>query len=198
MLSRLTSHRLLSGPTVASRIAGIAIALVGVVGLAGWMLDIELLKGLHPKLATMKSNTALAFLLAGVALVLLESRPLDRRVLRCAQGCALTVVLVAVLTLGEYAAGWDLRIDEFFFTDTRHGLGSPFPGRMGVNTALSFLLLGVALLGLDIETRRGQRPAQLLALAGGAVAVVALVGYFYSVTMLYGIGSYTQMALHTA
>src|SRR5438477_6400630 len=193
----LTTPRLRSGLAVVPRIAGMTVAFVGVTVLTGWLLDIGWLTGLRPNLATMKPNTALAFLLAGAALSLLAPRAPDRRVLRLARGCALTVVLVAVLTLGEYAVGRDLGIDELLFADTQRGLGTPFPGRMGVNTALSFVLLGLALLGLDVEARGGWRPAQFLALAGGAVAVVALVAYLYSVRMPHGIASYTQMALHT-
>jgi PAS domain S-box-containing protein len=189
---------LYSGLAAASRITGIAVALVGVAVLVGWLFHVGWLTGLLPHLATMKPNTALGFLLAGVALSLQAPQAPDRRARRLAQGCALVVVLIAVLTLVEYAAGRNLGIDELLFADRPGGHSAPFPGRMGANTALNFLLLGLALLGLDVETRGGQRPAQLLALAGGAVAVIALIGYLYSVTAFYGIASYTQMALHTA
>jgi PAS domain S-box-containing protein len=68
---------------------------------------------------------------------------------------------------------------------------------MGHNTALAFLGLGLALLTLD-RPRAGEWPAQVLALGSGAIALVALTGYLYSATELYGIASFTQMALHTA
>jgi hypothetical protein len=51
--------------------------------------------------------------------------------LRLGQGCALAVVLVATLTLSEYAGGWDFGTDELLFADPRHGLTAPFPGHMG-------------------------------------------------------------------
>ena len=181
-----------------SRLAGVAVALVGGAVLAGWLFAIEPLTSVLPHLSTMKPTTALAFLLAGAALALLAPRTPDRRARRLARGCAVIVVLVGGLTLGEYAAGRDLGIDQLLFADLPSGVDTAFPGRMGINTAVSFLLLGLALLGLDVATPGGRRPADLLALAGGTVALVALVGYLYSVTALYGIASYTQMALHTA
>jgi signal transduction histidine kinase len=49
-----------------------------------------------------------------------------------------------------------------------------------------------------VETWRGFHLSQLLALIVGSVALVALVGYVYGVTSLYGISPQTGMALHTA
>lgn len=72
------------------------------------------------------------------------------------------------------------------------------PGRMAPNTALNFLLIGMALLLLDVETRRGHRPAQFLILTEGLVSLLAVLGYAYGVTTFYGIATYTKMAVHTA
>jgi PAS domain S-box-containing protein len=193
-----TSPRVRSVLPLASRVAGIATALVGTAVLAGWILDVRPLKSVLPNLATMKANTAIAFILAGLSLALLAPPRRGRWARHLAQGCALTATLIALLTLAEYATGRNLGIDQLLVADTPGGLRAPFPGRMGVNTALAFFLLGPALLGVDVETRGGRYPAQLLALAGGTVAAISLVGYLYSATALFGIASYTQMALHTA
>jgi hypothetical protein len=45
---------------------------VGSLVLVGWTLDIATLKSVAPGFVTMKANTALAFLLAGVSLWLLQ------------------------------------------------------------------------------------------------------------------------------
>jgi two-component system cell cycle sensor histidine kinase/response regulator CckA len=89
-------------------------------------------------------------------------------------------------------------IDELLFTDTLSGVPPASPGRMGINTAVTFVLLGLALLCVDAPPRWSGLPAQLLALAGGAVGLTGLVGYLYTVTPFYGTRSYTQMAVHTA
>ncbi len=47
--------------------------LVGVSVLVGWLLDIPLVKSMLPGLVTMKVNTALCLILAGVALRVLEN-----------------------------------------------------------------------------------------------------------------------------
>ena len=56
-----------------SRMAGCAVALVALLVLIGWVIDIRLLTSGVPGWATMKGNTALALFLAGVSLVLASS-----------------------------------------------------------------------------------------------------------------------------
>jgi len=191
--------------------SAIAIVVGGLV-LAGWTLDIGVLKSVLPGLVTMKPNTALAFILAGVALWLLREDPSPRpsppggeggRRLgegrrRVGQACASLVALVGLLTLGEYLSGWDLRIDQLLFKEASGTIGTPFPGRMASNTALNVLMLGLALLLLDAETRHGHRPVQFLALAAALSSLLALIGYSYGVNALYDATSNTAMALHTS
>jgi methyl-accepting chemotaxis protein len=180
-----------------SRRAGIAVTAVGVAVLIGWMLNIPLLKSIHPSLVTMKANTALAFLLSGIALLMLQAGPADQRKLRIARWCALAVALVGLLTLSEYILGRDLGIDQLLFREPGGAVGTSTPGRMSPNTALNFLLIGLALRFIDYESAEKYRPAQYLTLAAVAVALLALLGYAYNVKALYGFASYTKMALHT-
>ena len=187
------------------RTASLACASVSIIGggavLVGWVLDVPLLKSLHPALISMKPNTALCFVLIGVALILLRQEPVPlplwRR--RAAAACAGVVGLIGGMTLCEYFLGWNPGIDQMLFRESAGAVGTASPGRMGPNTALNFLLIGVALPLLDFKTRREHRPAQYLALAVIAVTLVALLGYIYFVETLYGrFGRFTGMALHTA
>lgn len=161
------------------------------------MLDITPLKSILSGLVTMKANTAMGFILLGVSLQLSLSDTADQQGRRIAQGCALVVLTLAVLTLAEYLFNWNLGIDQLLFTEPSSAVGTSQPGRMAPNTVLNFLLAGSALLLLDVETRRSRRPAQFLTLAAGLVSLLAFVGYAYSVESLYGIASYTEMPLHT-
>jgi PAS domain S-box-containing protein len=148
----------------------------------------------------MKANTALAFLVAGLSLWLL-GRPStlgEQRLRRLAQVCAIFVVLVGLLTLGEYGSGLDFGIDQLVVRDTSGATATTTPGRMAPVTALIFVLIGAALLLLDWRTWRGHYPAQWLALAAALVASVAVTGYIYGVEALYRVASYSSVALHTA
>ncbi|MGH7304822.1 MAG: hybrid sensor histidine kinase/response regulator, partial [Candidatus Rokuibacteriota bacterium] len=101
------------------------------------------------------------------------------------------------LTLAEHLTGHDLGIDELLARDARSAMPASSPGRMAINTATAFVLLGFALLFLDREPRPGAVVAQFLALAGGAIGLAGLIGYLYDVAALYGIAAYTHMAPHT-
>jgi len=168
--------------------AGSAIGVFGIgcLVLVGWIFDIAVLKSLNPDWISMKANTAVAFMLAGIALWLSQAKRRHVRPARyVAWGSALVVAAMGLLTLIQYASGWSLGIDQLLFTDPPGAAQTVYPGRLAPNTALNFLLIGLALVLLDVETRRGHRPAQYLIVLEGIVALMALVGYLYGVSSFY-------------
>ncbi len=188
----------MSDRAVISRVSAAIVSVVGLVVLAGWWLDMPTLTSLHPSLVSMKANTALALVLAGAALVVLADTPLSPRRVRLGRWLALLVVMIGALTLCEYFFGWQLGIDELLFKDAPTAVATPIPGRMAPSTALCFVLLGLALVGIEWEPRQGFRPAELLALAGGVVSLISLAEYAAGKPILYNFSAYTRMALHTA
>lgn len=175
-------------PQLLARFAGPAALAVGVFALFGWLFDIEALKSLLPGLATMKPNTAFAFVCAGASLWIQRRHPTGwaRRL-----GLALASLpaLIGSLTLGEYLLDLDFGIDRLLFH-------APEPLRMSEATALNFLLLGIALLALDQRWRR--RIAPSLSLVSLSVSLLALMGYAYNVESLYDVFPFASMALHTS
>ena len=139
--------------------------------------------------------TALCVIAASVSLWLQAT---EGRAPTVAKACAWGVAAVGLLTLGSYAFGWDPGIDRALFSDAISELPIAHPGRMSMNTATCFVLLGAALSRLDFETERGRRPAQLLALMPAGIALLALVGYAYGAQQLSGFAAHAKMALPTA
>jgi hypothetical protein len=108
------------------RFAGAIAVATGLLVAAGWAFDVAALRTLVPGFPEMKLNAAIAFVLSGVSLYLLSdassrSPPLARVV-------ATAVALLGLLTLAEYAFGWDLELDELVVAD-RTG-DTPYPGRI--------------------------------------------------------------------
>ncbi|MCI0487053.1 MAG: PAS domain S-box protein [Blastocatellia bacterium] len=177
-----------------SLVASAAAMLTGFLALAGWWLDISVLKGVFPGLATMKANTAISFLLAGVSLYLLLTGWMGRRGRVIALACAGAVTVIALLTLGQYMLDREMGIDQLLFEDVSTPSAS-HPGRMSPVTAAGFFCLCLALLMLDI--RRALGFVQGLMLAVFLISLIALVGYIYDVEFLYRVAPFSSMALHT-
>jgi len=76
---------------------------------------------------------------------------------------------------------------------------TPFPDRMGINTAVSFTLLGSALLVVRGATPRTRRAAEACVAGVWVVALFAAIGHLFGVLPLTQLTlSTTQMAVHTS
>jgi hypothetical protein len=174
----------------------LAAAFIGSIALLGWILDVDLFKRVHSGLVTMKANTALCLILTGAAIVLKAHASGDRRRHRLADFLSLGVALVGILTLIEHVTGLDLHIDQIFFPESPDEAGRSFPGRMGPVSALNFLLLAAAIVGLD----RGRPAGRLARFCVGTVVVstfLLFLGYFYSVELPSALAPYFSIAFHT-
>ncbi|GAB4296526.1 MAG: hypothetical protein Fur0025_34150 [Oscillatoriaceae cyanobacterium] len=81
--------------TIASRI----VVGIGTIVIVGWIFDIPLFKSVLPGLVTMKGNTAIGFVMGGIALELMQGETkslLGRRIGGC---CAILVMLIGLLTM---------------------------------------------------------------------------------------------------
>jgi PAS domain S-box-containing protein len=195
MESRLRDRLRYSLPSLC---AGIFIILIGVVGLLGWIFDLETLKQfLHNGIA-MKANTAIALLLAGLSLCLFIPGKKHILARRTGQAFAIVVLIVGVLSLIEHLAGWNLEIDQILFHEEPGPPGSLPPGRPGPPASLCFILGGLALLLLHERFEKKHVLLQVLALGIGFISAPGLIGYAYGVESLYGIAQYTAIAFHTA
>jgi PAS domain S-box-containing protein len=187
-----------------SAIAGGVAVLGGALVLFGWALDILVLRRVRPGLVSMNPASAVSFLLLGLSLWLQRSpspstvHPPIISSLRAAQFCALFVLSVGLLKLCDYAFGWDSRVDQVLFAKTLLGDLPTHPNQMAPNSALNFILLSLALLSLDVTTRRGRRPGEFFAIGAAFFSLLALLGYAYQAHWLYGVATFIPMALHSA
>lgn len=173
------------------KVASIASVIIGLAVLSGWYLNIPFLKSILPNAATMKFNTALGFLCAGISLWFLQREEQTVVEKRTGQTFAGLVTVLASLTLAEYLFGWNPGIDQFFIEDTVTSSAS-FPGRMSAVTALCFFFTGSSLLLIH------RRASQYFSLGVLFLSLTALTGYLFGHDALYQIVGYGTIAVHTA
>lgn len=181
-------------PTAVATVAGGLSAALGLTVMLGWHTHNTALLQIHPSFVAMVYNTALGFFLCGASLIAIAlGRP------RLAIIGGVYVVVIGLLTLFEFAFAKDLGIDQLFM---RHYVlvGNSSPGRMALNTAIFWPLVGIGILWMSVRPRFRLRP-----LVGGLIGsitfaqgLVAFSGYLTGITSTYAWGSLTRMAVHNA
>ncbi len=152
---------------------GILAAGVGVSVLLGYRFDVALMRtlihGVHP----MSRPAACLAILGGAALLLAgpsaasAGRRITGRVLAATMLIGSTILLVAGLA-PERA--------------TLHRWFAEHLGRMpSIQACATAMALATALLSLEHCTRRGKRPAELIALVAGLVPFASLLGYLFKI-----------------
>ncbi|MDE2181121.1 MAG: GAF domain-containing protein, partial [candidate division NC10 bacterium] len=185
-----------------SQAASVSAVMIGSLALVGWWLDVTVLKTSVLGLPTMHANAALTFVLIGVSLWLLRAESTGGWRRRVAQVCASIVVLIGLLVISEYLyeylSGEDLGIDRLLLQ--ARGAPAPHlnPGRMAFVSALNFVLLGGAILLLDVPSRRGYQHAPFLAVVVTASALLTLVAYLYGGAAIHQAYPFVTVAPHTA
>ncbi|WP_318731950.1 MULTISPECIES: sensor histidine kinase [unclassified Roseofilum] len=180
-----------------SKRSAIAVFWIGLIVIIGWFFDIGFLKSVLPGLVTMKANTAFCFLFSGISLWAWYQDPGTHKTRLTSQSSAILVFLIGFLTLIQYVSTIDFGIDQLVFKDSVDAVANASPGRMAINTALNFLLVGLALIAI-VFPRKNYLSSQILALGGFLIAYLGLLGYLYGNAYFYKYGSaFSAMALHT-
>src|SRR5688572_28461382 len=165
-------------PLLIAKVLGAGVAVVGLVVQAGWLLGIPALISLAPGWAPMRAATALGLMLSGFGLVLAAVERPGARPARLALGAV--VLTLGVAALAEYAFGW--------------GLGTEWPGRPSLVSALNFTLVGTALLAHDAGSGWRVRPTESLSLAMGLLAFIGIEGYAFGASPLSHVRGFETLA----
>lgn len=190
----------------AAAIAPITIALVGLIVVVAWIVDIPSLKSIIPGSPSMKFSTSVSFLCSGIAIYFVVELLLPgRRMISAASQVVLpAALLIIILFMSTHVASGILSspsgVDNLFVKEEP---GTPFtvsPGRPSEVTILNFLLIaGVGTLAIAQHSWL----TKILIATGlviGFNAGIALVGYATGLPFLYYAlpGLTTGMAAHTA
>jgi len=151
---------------------GVFTASAAAAVLLAWMAGLSDAPRLVTGWRVMVPSSAVSFLCAGIGLALAAGLgPGDARAVRSAIRvlAALTLVL-PVATLIGYGGGVRFGVEEWFGAAVSGPFSSPYAGRMSPMTALSFVLLGVALASL---TWPGRWAFGMVRVCGGTALAVS-------------------------
>ena len=168
---------------------GIPAALLGMLAILGWVLQLPSLVEVLPSAAPMKLNTAVGLVLGGLGLPGFARRSR----LRLVTGGLLFAL--GVLTVVEDIAAVDLGIDQVLLADWS---GGDAPGRMGLNTAVCFTGLGLAYVVASVAPWMVGIVALPAAVGLLSVSMAAIVGYLTGMEFVYRWAGPTRMGVHTA
>jgi PAS domain S-box-containing protein len=158
-----------------ARLAGALSAAVGALVLLGWMIGERHLTSISLAFRPMAPHTAVSLALSGTALVLLATRRSQGRRRSVGRALAGASAVIGGVELYECLSARPILVDRL--------LSSPGPHLL---TGFSAVIVAVALLSLDVRTRRrGRAPAQYLAVASTIVALVMIAGYIFQEPTLY-------------
>ncbi len=185
-----------------ARILSIIVIIGGAIVMAGWILDIEVLKSILPMWVTMKFSTALSFFLSGITLYFITSffeKRADLVQIALSLTTLMILLLMATLLVSTFL---DVRtgVEDLFVRETEDAVKTTTPGRPSVGTMINFILVAIAgILTLFDMKKLGQK----IYVIGSIILVIgslAVLGYVLSMPFLYYTveGFSTAMALHTA
>lgn len=162
--------------------------------LAGWFFNIPLFRSVLPGIVEMKFNTAICFILSGIALFFLDgSIPHKIKIYRISS----VVVLVAgLLNLCQFLFGWNLGIDELLWTEGPGEVDTSFPGRMSMNTTINFILFSLIFLLLNKRKTHWFIQATCIFIFSGSLLV--LLNYVFGTSVFKNIPQLSNTALPTA
>ena len=176
-----------------ARLAASTSVISGALVLWGWNAGDEYLKSfMHISWVATHPLVAMQFILAGAALLLLQVEPLSRWRRYAGVVLGATVVLIAVFKLIGYQYNWERGVDTYLFYFKLGGY------RMSPNAAFSFLLIGLALVLMDVRVRGRAYLPQICVLAATAIGLLSMSSYFHNVLLLYGIAGYVPVVPDTA
>lgn len=168
--------------------------LLGLTVIFGWYTGTPQLIQINRQFVPMQFNTSLGFIGTSIAFI-----GLNYHQKKISLYISILLILLGGLTLSQQIFGVNLYIDELFMkhyivTDTSQ------PGRMAPNTALAFLISGIALFVMSVKNINLNQ--YLIGSVLGALIMglgsVAFLGYLSHVETAYGWGKLTKMAIHTA
>lgn len=181
---------------------GITVSLSGAVVMAGWFLNIGILKSILPVWVSMKFSTALSFFLSGIMIYFVARFQKKERELAVVVIPILSMIILLLMTslLASTLMGVSVGVETMFVKESIMAVGSVTPGRPSVATMIDFFLLAVAGILTIMNIERLNKIPAIFGVMVAATGLMVILGYCINYSLLYFAvsGKSSAMALHTA
>lgn len=173
------SHTPATWPAIFVRSSGLVVLLVSIAVSIGWIFDIPTLRSVMPEWTSMRFNTAIAFGLAGISLIVISvaqerTTNIQSGIHRLASVLAILVTVLGLLTLSQLILPGNLHVDEVLYPQKTDPLVTT---RIAPASAVAFSLFAPAFL--LAQSRRLFSVFQTLTWSIFAIGWLACSPYFY-------------------
>ncbi|MGC6429797.1 MAG: PAS domain-containing sensor histidine kinase [Jejuia sp.] len=171
----------------------IFVAVTSLSVMLGWFLGLRPVLEIIPSSATMKFNSALLFFLSAISLYCINKQNDLLFVLHIVVNGLL--LFITIYTLVSYVTELRFDLDTFFISDS---YAITFPGRMGLGTCISFLLLGLSTFGFQTNRMGIISVSQILLCVVLLLSTVSIISYVLNLNAADKITFFESMAIHTS
>ena len=174
----------------------IIIIAVGLIVMAGWLLDKPFLKGILSDIVKMSFNAGLSFFLSGIAFFLLLPGQISSRTKKISKILSYIVIIFSLATLCEYIFTVELGIDYLIIKTPI--LLKPFNnGRMSIFTCTSFILIGTSLLLISNNRFKNADLIKVFTTIIQLQCLLTIAVYSFNLYSIYFTLQLNPMALNT-
>lgn len=170
---------------------------LGLLVLAGWVFDIDLIKGVVPGFVAMLPSAAIAFALAGGALLALVPERRDSIRFKAGTGLAVATLALGVVMVALAMARARFGVTGLLFPRVVEAEGAWLAQRPGPDIAAAFLLSGVALVSLALPVSGRYLASQIAALGAACLALQPLISDLFGDNPFRIGGAESPVAVHT-
>lgn len=178
------------------KILPLALCLISLVVLFGWMLGVDVFKEVSSSWVTMKFSTAMAFLMSGTMLFLCGLENREKYFLVISGLFANIGALMGALMVSALL-GVDSGLENVGVTEKKGAVMSSSPGVPSIMTMISFLITSLSGHWLILDKIKN---VLWIGVSLTAIGAIAALGYMVDVSLLYYYipGKSSAMAIHTA
>jgi PAS domain S-box-containing protein len=178
-----------------SKVSNVAVILIGITVLTGWITNLPILTSFFPGFVGMKPSTSIAFILTGFSLWFLNYPKTKKWQILTWQSCNAFIALLGLFTILQFLFGFDTGIDQILIKEKADTNGIIHSIHMASASAFNFVLVSVS---LSLYNRKKYIISSVTILLAVPISIFVLLDYLVkSRSMLYP-STFNPMAQLTA